>query len=94
MSALSEFRAAKDDFFRTDHQSPLQPQQQSQFDGLNYYDENEALSLGLEPVPLETVANQLDSNLLSKKSLTNSGTACSSLGSSPRTISSSNPSRA
>lgn len=53
MSSLTEFRAEKDDFFRTDHQSPLQPQQQSQFDGLNYYDENEALSLGLEPVPFD-----------------------------------------
>lgn len=56
MSALSEFRASKDDFFRSDHQSPLQPQQQAEFDGLNYYDEDAALSLGLAPAPFDEQA--------------------------------------
>jgi uncharacterized protein (DUF1684 family) len=53
MSALSEFRASKDDYFGSDHDSPLQPQQQADFDGLKYYEENPALSLGIEPSPFD-----------------------------------------
>ncbi len=56
MSTLSEFRASKDEFFRSDHQSPLQPQQQAEFGGLDYYDENDALNLGLEPSPFDEQA--------------------------------------
>ncbi|MEE8338169.1 MAG: DUF1684 domain-containing protein [Dehalococcoidia bacterium] len=56
MSALSEFRAAKDDFFRSDHQSPLQPRQQAEFEGLSYYDEDAALSLGIAPAPFDEQA--------------------------------------
>ena len=61
MSQLDEFRAAKDDFFRSDHQSPLLPGQQASFDGLVYYDEHPALALELEPEPFaspETVEMQ------------------------------------
>ena len=56
MSALSEFRAAKDDFFRSDHDSPLQPQQQREFEGLSYYDEDATLSLGIAPAPFDEQA--------------------------------------
>ena len=55
MSELDEFRAAKNEFFRTDSQSPLLPDQQATFTGLQYYDENAALALELEP---ETFAQQ------------------------------------
>ena len=55
MSELDEFRAAKNEFFRTDSQSPLLPDQQATFTGLQYYDENTALALELEP---ETFAQQ------------------------------------
>ena len=51
MSELSEFRAAKDESFRHDHQSPLQPQQRAHFDGLAYYDENRELALELTAEP-------------------------------------------
>ena len=40
MSTLSDFRKAKDDFFRTDHESPFDHFQQKSFSGLNYYPEN------------------------------------------------------
>ncbi len=53
MSELSEFRASKDDFFRTDHNSPLQAPQQAAFAGLKYYDEDPALSFDLEPSPFD-----------------------------------------
>ena len=48
MSELTEFRAEKDDFFRNYPQSPLSPQQQRDFSGLNYFPENEALRLEVE----------------------------------------------
>lgn len=48
MSELTEFRAEKDDFFRNYPQSPLTPQQQRDFSGLNYFPENEALRLEVE----------------------------------------------
>lgn len=52
MTALSDFRKAKDDFFKTDHQSPLDHAQQKAFAGLNYYPENPDLrfDLSLEKV--------------------------------------------
>jgi len=40
MSALEEFRKGKDDFFRTSTDSPLNPEQKSNFLGLKYYPEN------------------------------------------------------
>lgn len=48
MSDLEEFRARKDEFFATDHHSPLTPHQRSEFRGLAYYDENPTLSLEVE----------------------------------------------
>ncbi len=52
MTALLDFRKAKDDYFRTDHQSPFDHAQQKTFSGLNYYPENPALryTLSLEKV--------------------------------------------
>ena len=40
MSAISDFRKTKDDFFKTDHQSPFTQAQRKKFAGLNYYPEN------------------------------------------------------
>ena len=62
MSELTEFRAAKDRLFRTDHDSPLAPEQRQRFAGLDYYDENPELVFELtpevfpeqEPVELQT----------------------------------------
>ena len=45
MSELTEFRARKDDFYAHHPQSPLTPEQQDGFTGLNYYPENDALRL-------------------------------------------------
>jgi uncharacterized protein (DUF1684 family) len=53
MSDLDDFRAAKDDFFRTDQQSPLTPEQQRSFQGLRYYAERPDLALELEPEPYD-----------------------------------------
>ena len=55
MSALTEFRKQKDDFFKHDWQSPLTPDQQQAFDGLKYYPENPALRF---TVPIEPYADQ------------------------------------
>ena len=52
MTELSDFHKAKDDFFRNDSQSPLDPVQRRTFNGLNYYPENPDLRLDL---PLEQV---------------------------------------
>ena len=49
MSDLTDFRAAKDEYFKHDHDSPLLDGQRPGFGGLAYYDENEALSLELTP---------------------------------------------
>lgn len=49
MSELTEFRRQKDEFFGSDHQSPLTHDQQHDFQGLDYYDENPDLALVLEP---------------------------------------------
>ena len=43
MSTLSDFRKAKDDFFKNDDQSPLDRSQKRTFVGLHYYPENLAL---------------------------------------------------
>src|SRR5512142_1905732 len=52
MDSLETFRAQKDDFFRSDYESPLTPEQRRDFDGLKYFPENQALRLEvqLEPV--------------------------------------------
>jgi uncharacterized protein (DUF1684 family) len=47
MSKLSDFRKDKDDFFRTDHQSPFDHVQQKNFTGLNYYPEAPELRFDL-----------------------------------------------
>lgn len=53
MSALDDFRAAKDAYFREDDDSPLLPSQRAGFRGLAYYDERPELRLELEPEPIE-----------------------------------------
>ena len=39
---IAEFRAEKDEFFRDSDQSPLTPEQQESFEGLNYFPEDPA----------------------------------------------------
>jgi uncharacterized protein (DUF1684 family) len=48
MKALDQFRHHKDDFFRTDPNSPLNPEQRRNFSGLNYFPENPDLDLIVE----------------------------------------------
>src|SRR4030095_16853624 len=48
MSELDDFRAEKDEFFRTHYQSPLTPDQKRNFKGLEYFPENEALRLRVQ----------------------------------------------
>lgn len=48
MSQLTRFRAEKDEFFASDHHSPLTPQQKNIFEGLIYFDENPELRLTVE----------------------------------------------
>src|SRR5689334_11222597 len=55
MTELDEFRAQKDDFFKTYSQSPLTPEQQQGFQGLHYFPENPALRL---IVSIEEFADQ------------------------------------
>jgi len=43
MTELEKFRSEKDDFFRSDSQSPLSAEQRKVFRGLNYFPENGAL---------------------------------------------------
>ena len=45
MSDLDDFRAEKDDFFKSHPQSPLTREQKQDFTGLNYFPENETLRL-------------------------------------------------
>lgn len=52
MSELDEFRAEKDDFFKTHPQSPLTREQKKEFKGLNYFPENDALRLEVKAEPL------------------------------------------
>ncbi len=51
MTELEQFRAEKDDFFAHHPQSPLTPQQKSNFHGLAYFDENPALQLEVTVEP-------------------------------------------
>jgi hypothetical protein len=51
MTELDEFRAAKDDFFAHDRQSPLTRPQRQAFTGLHYFPENPALRLEVEVKP-------------------------------------------
>ncbi len=51
MTELDDFRAAKDDFFAHDHQSPLTRAQRQAFTGLHYFPENPALRLEVEVEP-------------------------------------------
>ncbi len=48
MAGISEFRRAKDEWLRTDPQSPLTPEQRDAFEGLSYYDEDPELSFVIE----------------------------------------------
>lgn len=48
MSELDHFRHMKDEFFRTDHHSPLTADQKRTFSGLNYFPENPDLDLLLD----------------------------------------------
>ena len=49
MTELDQFRAAKDAFFRSSPDSPLTPEQQRSFHGLEYFPENPELRLRLRP---------------------------------------------
>jgi uncharacterized protein (DUF1684 family) len=67
MSALDEFHKDKDDFFKSDPQSPLSAEQKRAFAGLIYYPENASLRLELqlekapapEPVILQTSTGEV-----------------------------------
>lgn len=48
MSELESFRMHKDEFFRTDHHSPLTPEQKRDFSGLKYFPENKDLDFTVE----------------------------------------------
>lgn len=54
MTALFDFRKEKDEFFRTDRQSPLDLAQRKSFLGLHYYPESQDLRFDL---PLEKAEN-------------------------------------
>lgn len=49
MTALDEFRAAKDAYYGSSHDSPLLAEQRASFHGLNYYPENPALAVAVQP---------------------------------------------
>jgi len=51
MTELDDFRAAKDDFFAHDRQSPLSRAQRQEFSGLHYFPENPALRLEVQVQP-------------------------------------------
>lgn len=53
MTELTDFRKAKDEFFKEDLQSPLDVEQKRLFKGLHYFPEDHAFRLS---VPLEKVA--------------------------------------
>jgi uncharacterized protein len=61
MTELDEFRAAKDDFFRHDPDSPLTLTQRGSFDGLSYFPEEDALRIRTE---LETEGVDLDERIV------------------------------
>lgn len=52
MNELETYRAQKDDFFKSDYQSPLTTAQKQSFTGLHYFPENPdlRLELAVEPV--------------------------------------------
>lgn len=52
MTELEEFRAEKDEFFKSHPQSPLAPEQKRDFKGLEYFPENDALRLEVRVEPL------------------------------------------
>ena len=52
MSELDDFRAEKDAFFKNHFQSPLSHEQKRDFNGLNYFPEDEALRLEVKVEPL------------------------------------------
>ena len=51
MTELEDFRAAKDEFFAHDTQSPLTREQRRAFTGLHYFSENPQLRLEVEVQP-------------------------------------------
>ena len=53
MTTLDTFRQRKDEFFKNDPNSPLTPEQQEVFTGLNYYPENLDLRFELTIEPLD-----------------------------------------
>ncbi|MGE5597266.1 MAG: DUF1684 domain-containing protein [Hyphomicrobiales bacterium] len=53
MTALTEFRKAKDEFFRSHEQSPLDAEQRLGFHGLKYYDENPDLAVVATAEPFD-----------------------------------------
>jgi len=55
MTDLERFRKEKDNFFRTDYQSPLTQEQKRNFTGLIYFPENPALHLEVTIEPFEQV---------------------------------------
>lgn len=67
MSELEQFRAMKNDFFKNHFQSPLSNEQKKNFNGLNYFPENEALRFTLpldryakpEPIRMQTSKGDL-----------------------------------
>jgi uncharacterized protein (DUF1684 family) len=79
MSELEHFRHMKDEFFRTDHHSPLLADQKRTFAGLNYFPENPDLDLQLEiekfneqeHVQIQTVMFEIDSEAVQLTIYTN-----------------------
>ena len=53
MTELEQFRAEKDEFFKSHRQSPLTPEQKHDFIGLNYFPENDELRLEVVVEPLK-----------------------------------------
>jgi hypothetical protein len=53
MSSLEQFRRQKDDFFRESPHSPLAPEQQEAFEGLNYFPENPTLDFKVDHEPFD-----------------------------------------
>ena len=51
MTELEQFRLSKDEFFATDTNSPLTPEQRANFKSLNYFEENPDLRMEIEVVP-------------------------------------------
>lgn len=53
MTEVTEFRHSKDQFFAQDHDAPLTHEQQNEFNGLSYFDENEGLRFEIKPDLIE-----------------------------------------